>query len=86
MVTRRDVAQKLIDYLQHRIALAELVDWAERALMEAELDERDLELLRDALAHLGLADVKAFGLSWEDCEQLLMRLGYRALVQVSPVA
>lgn len=62
------------------------MDWAERALMEAELDERDLESLRDALARLGLADVKAFGLSWEDCEQLLMRLGYRALVQVSPVA
>ncbi|MBI1743141.1 hypothetical protein HYR54_08760 [Candidatus Acetothermia bacterium] len=85
-ITRTDVAQKLIDYLQHRIALAELVDWAEQALMEADLDEHDVELLRDALAHLGLADVKAFGLSWEECEQLLIRLGYRALVQVSPIA
>jgi cobyrinic acid a,c-diamide synthase len=85
MITRQELAQKLTDYLQHRIALAELVDWAERALMEGDLDERDLEVLRDSLARLGLADVKAFGLSWEECEQLLARLGYRIQVQVSPV-
>jgi hypothetical protein len=53
--------------------------------MEGDLDERDLEVLRDSLARLGLADVKAFGLSWEECEQLLARLGYRIQVQVSPV-
>jgi cobyrinic acid a,c-diamide synthase len=85
MITRHEVAQKVIDYLQHRLALAELVDWAERALMEDDLDERDLEVLRESLARLGLADVKAFGLSWEECEQLLARLGYRIQVQVSPV-
>ncbi len=85
MITRQELAQKVIDYLQHRIALAELVDWAERALMEGDLDERDLDVLREALARLGLADVKAFGLSWEECEQLLERLGYRIQVQVSPV-
>ncbi len=85
MITRHELAHKVIDYLQHRLSLAELVDWAERALMESDLDERDLELLREGLARLGLADVKAFGLSWEECEQLLMRLGYRVQVQVSPV-
>jgi len=85
MITRQELAQKVIDYLQHRIALAELVDWAERALMEGDLDERDLDVLREALARLGLADVKAFGLSWEECVQLLGRLGYRIQVQVSPV-
>ena len=85
MITRQDLAQQLIDYLQHRIALDELVDWAETALMESDLDERDLDVLREALARLGLADVKTFGLSWEECEQLLARLGYRVHVQVSPV-
>ncbi len=85
MITRQELAQKVIDYLQHRMALVELVDWAERALMESDLDERDLDVLREALARLGLADVKAFGLSWEECEQLLARLGYRIHVEVSPV-
>jgi hypothetical protein len=85
MITRQELAHKVIDYLQHRMALAELVDWAETALMEGDLDERDLEVLRESLARLGLADVRAFGLSWEECEQLLARLGYRIQVQVSPV-
>jgi hypothetical protein len=85
MITRQDVAQKLIDYLQHRIALSELVDWAETALMEADLAESDREVLRDILARLGLADVRAFGLSWEDCEGFLKRLGYRVHLQVSEV-
>ena len=83
VVTREKLAQKLIDYLHHRLTLAQLVDWAETALMEAELEERDIELLREVLARVGVADVKTFGLSWEDCEDFLSRLGYRIRVQVS---
>lgn len=85
MITRHDVAQRVIDYLQHRLSLAELVDWAEQALLASDLDERDLDLLRESLARLGVADVRAFGLSWEECEQLLARLGYKVSVQVVPV-
>ena len=84
-ITRQDVAQKVINYLQHNLTLAELVDWAENALMEADLDERDQGVLRDILARLGLADVKAFGLHWEDCEEFLTRLGYRVNLQISKV-
>ena len=40
-ITRQEVAQKLIDYLQHRITLTELVDWAEVAMMEAEFGDRN---------------------------------------------
>ncbi len=85
MITRHDVAQQVIAYLQHRLSLAELVDWAEQALLESDLDERDLDLVRESLARLGVADVRAFGLSWEECEQLLARLGYKVSVQVVPV-
>ncbi len=31
---------------------------------------------------IGLADVRAFGLTWEDCEGFLSRLGYRAKIDV----
>jgi hypothetical protein len=31
---------------------------------------------------LGVADVRAFGLTWEDCEQLLRQLGYTARVDI----
>jgi len=82
MITREAVASRLRDYLQHRITRAELVDWAERAMMDEEFDERDLETIRDITSRLGLADVREFGLTWEDCDEYLSRLGYRAKVDV----
>ena len=82
-ISREEVAQKLIDYLHHRITLAELVDWAESAMMEADFDERDYETLRDIVSRLGLADVKAFGMTWEDCKDFLSQLGYQVRVVIS---
>lgn len=32
---------------------------------------------------VGVADVRAFGLTWEDCEALLGQLGYKARVEIS---
>ncbi len=80
-ITRKTVADRLAAYLHHKIPLAELVDWAESAMMEGEFEERNLTRLRDVVACIGLADVRAFGLTWEDCEQFLDRLGYSARVE-----
>jgi hypothetical protein len=82
-ITRRDSAQKLIDYLHHKMTLAELVDWAETAIMEAEFEREHLEVLREIVARVGLADVRAFGLTWDDCEDFLSRLGYKVSVSVA---
>jgi hypothetical protein len=82
MITRDTLAAQLRDYLQHRLTRAALVDWAEHAMMEEEFDERDLEVIRDITSRLGLADVREFGLAWEDCEGYLSRLGYRTRVDV----
>jgi len=84
-ITRQKVAQKLIDYLQHRVTLTELVDWAESTMMEADFEEQDLETLRDIVGRVGLADVKAFGMTWEDCGDFLSRLGYRVSITVSEI-
>ena len=43
---------------------AGLFDWAERAMMEEDFDERDLGTIRDITSRLGLADVREFGLTW----------------------
>ena len=82
MISRKIVAEKIADYLQHRLSLSDLVDWAEKAIMEEEFDEKDFHLIRDSLARLGLADVRAFGLTWEDCESLLRSLGCAVRVDV----
>src|SRR5262245_16139954 len=81
-ITRNKVADQLAAYLHHRITLAELVAWAEQAMMEGDFGSRNVERIRDVVARLGLADVRAFGLTWEDCEQFLAQLGYAARVEV----
>jgi hypothetical protein len=93
-ITRQIVAHKISDYLHGKLSQAELVDWAERAMMDADFDEIDMDVLSDIIGRLGLADVAAvtqpearpgfqFGLRWQDCEEFLRRLGYRAKVIVS---
>lgn len=63
-------------------------------MMEADFDEADTEVLSEIVGRLGLADIAAvtqpearpgfqFGLRWQDCEEFLRRLGYRATVKVS---
>ena len=82
-VTRQTVADKIADYLHGKVSQAELVDWAERAMMDADFGESDTDLLTDIVGRLGLADVGEFGLRWQDCEEFLRRFGYRAKVIVS---
>jgi hypothetical protein len=81
-ITKLDVVQKLTAYLHNQVTLAELVDWAEEVMMEGDFAEEDFELIRDIVSRLGLADVRAFGLTWEDCQLYLTRLGYHAEVTV----
>ena len=81
-ITKQAVADRIADYLHHRITQAQLVDWAENAMMDAEFDERDTAVVSAVVARLGVADVRAFGLTWADCEELLARLGFAARVEI----
>ena len=85
-ITRETVALQLTDYLQHRMSRAELVDWAEHAMRDAEFGERDFETVGDMTSGIGLADLREFGLTWEDCEGYLARLGYRVKVDIVQTA
>jgi cobyrinic acid a,c-diamide synthase len=82
VITRETVAEKLAAHLQHELPLDSLVTWAESALMDGEFDPTHLSTIRDVVARIGVADVRAFGLSWEDCEQLLTQLGHSAQVSI----
>ena len=81
-ITKQTVADQIAAYLHHEITPAQLVDWAERALMDGELAEPDAGVISAVLARLGVADVRAFGLAWEDCESLLRQLGFSPRVEV----
>lgn len=81
-ITRQVVADKIAAYLRHELEMAQLVEWAEGALMEGVFAEDDAAMLAEVVARLGVADVRAFGLAWEDCEDLLRRLGFKSRVEV----
>jgi hypothetical protein len=81
-VTKHTVAGKIASYLRHDISLEELVNWAESAMLNGDFGENDAAPISDAVAQPGVADVRAFGLTWEDCEQLLRQLGYTARVDI----
>ncbi len=81
-ITKKTVADQIAAYLHHEITLAQLVDWSERALMDGEFVERDAGTLSSVVARLGVADVRTFGLAWDDCEALLRQLGFAPRVEV----
>ncbi|HEV2008811.1 MAG TPA: hypothetical protein VGQ88_08840 [Burkholderiales bacterium] len=83
LITKKIVADKIAAYLHHDITLMQLVDWAEHAMMEDEFQESGLAAIRSAVSRLGVADVRAFGLAWEDCEELLSQLGFSARVSIT---
>ncbi len=82
LITRKIVAEKFSAHLHHELSLDSLVAWAESAMMDGEFDPTYLPTIRDVVARIGVADVRAFGLTWDDCEQLLAQLGYSAQVSI----
>jgi hypothetical protein len=82
LITPKTVAENLAAHLQHKLSLDSLVAWAELAMMDGEFDPAHLPTIRDLVAKIGVADIRAFGLTWEDCEQLLAQLGYSAQVSI----
>jgi hypothetical protein len=83
IITKQTAADKIAAYLHHDITQAQLVDWAENALMEGELEEEDAAAIAAVVSRLGVGDVRAFGLTWADCEQLLGQLGFSARVEIT---
>jgi len=81
-ITDQVVADKLISYLHHELPLAELVAWAEQAMLDGEFADENYETIRAIVSRLGVADVQAFGLTWEDCEWFLSQLGYTVRIEV----
>lgn len=86
MITKEIIANELLAYLQHRLSLGDLVNWAEQSLMNGSYEEDEFHTIRNALSQLGLADVKAFGLEWKDCEAIMESLGFKLEVKALAVA
>jgi hypothetical protein len=86
IVTKRIVAQKIFAYLNGKLSLEKLVDWSETVIMEGNIAEKDMEVLMPVLGRLGLADVRSFGLTWEDCQAMMKQLGFSLQVEMGEAA
>ncbi|MGH8674954.1 MAG: hypothetical protein ACREVG_11655 [Burkholderiales bacterium] len=50
--------------------------------MDGEFDDRDADVIAAVVSRIGVADVRAFGLTWSDCEELLAKLGFSARIDI----
>jgi hypothetical protein len=86
IVTKQLLAVNLLSYLQHKKSLDDLVNWAEDAFMDGKINDDDLDVVGSILARIGVADVKAFGLTLEDCDEIMRKLGYELKIDAGLVA
>jgi hypothetical protein len=82
IVTKKDVVEMLLEYINRKIDLPILVNWAEEAIKEADFETENFELIRDIVSRIGLSDVREFGLTWDACHDYLHRLGYDVKVEL----
>ena len=85
LVTRKKLVDMLLKYINRTIDLTNLIDWSEEMIREADFENGSFELIRDILARIGLADVREFGLTWDDCYDYLHKLGYDIKVELLEV-
>ena len=84
-ITIQMAADKIAAYLHHEVTLDQLVDWAENTMMDGHFAEADAATLSAVVARLGVSDIRAFGLTWEDCEELLGQLGFAPKIEIIAV-
>lgn len=85
ILTRKLIADVLIRYINREIDLPSVVSWAEDMMREANFENGSFEIIREILARIGLADVREFGLTCDDCYDYLHKLGYDVKVELLEV-
>jgi hypothetical protein len=81
-VTRESLADMLMRYIKRDITLQALVSWAEDMVNEGDFEDAAFDIIKDVLLRLGLADVREFGLTWDECRDHLRRLGYDVRIEL----
>jgi hypothetical protein len=85
VITKNQVVEMLLKYINRQMDLPTLVDWAEKMMQVADFEDKNFAVIRDVLSHLGLADVREFGLTWDNCYDYLHMLGYDVKVELHAV-
>jgi hypoxanthine phosphoribosyltransferase len=84
VLIRGAILRQVNSYLSREIDLPALVNWAGETLSEGDLAPDDEAFLRGLLERAGEPDSATFGLTLEDCEALLARLGQEIEIYTHP--
>jgi cobyrinic acid a,c-diamide synthase len=72
----------LLKYINRQMDLSALVDWAEKMMQDADFEDKNFTVIRDVVSRIGLADVREFDLTWDDCYDFLHKLGCDVKVEL----
>lgn len=81
VITLDSVFEKLREYMNRSITVDELADWALNAILVYEFEGKNYEAIRNILCRLGLANIKSYGITWDDCKNYFSILGYKVNIQ-----
>jgi hypothetical protein len=84
VLMRGAILRKMNRYLGQEIPLTALVEWAQETLRAGDLSSDDAAFLQELIDRAGQPGTEAFGLTLEDCAQLLRRLGQELRVSTAP--
>jgi len=84
VLMRGAILRMINRYLGQEIPLTALVEWAQETLQAGDLSADDAAFLQELTDRAGQPGTKAFGLTLEDCDQLLRRLGHELRVSTGP--
>ena len=63
VITKIQVVEMLLKYINRQMNLSALVDWAEKMMQDADFEDNDFDVIREMVSHIGLGDVREFGLT-----------------------
>jgi hypothetical protein len=85
LIENSDVAEKIEAFLHHQMTVGELVDWCEAQRVHPGFQDDGELSVREVVSKIGEDEVRVFGLSWEDCEEMLSQLGYSVEMRLVPM-
>lgn len=83
-VTKDILAGKIVEFLNRRITVEELANWAETAMVESDYQDEYFDEISEILAKIGVINVKGFELPIVFYLNSLIRLDFQTIFGLKP--
>lgn len=83
-ITKEILASKILEYLNRKITANDLATWAETAMIDSDYQKEYFNEISEALAQIGLINVKSFELPIAFFLNILIKLDYLTIFGLQP--